>query len=703
MLQPILPPSPTVPPPPPAPEQSPQHLPHPNADIDSDDSLEIIDRESVPDLPSGPRLEEDVKRDWKKRRGVEFPPPRGRTKIRGSGDSDTEQDHSPPESPKKHQSLSPLRTFFPYRPMNIPERAMSAHPSPGSSPYSYSRSAFPFLSTTSLKMTMSTSSLLRIPLTPTSDRRNSFFARTLSSFKGKDRERHESLDTWEVVESEPQTPILLGDAASRVKNSPTRSQSFTYGSPIEKVRPVEPAPISPPPTPNSMHPLSLRDRKAPPVPVVKRPKKHRPAPPPPAPVPVEPVPLGPVLTSVRTRKPPPPPPKKNPQAIVSSPLGSGSWKPDDVSEAGTAILQRALEIPLPLTPVDARFDYGAASSMPIIKNDPLLPLTPTHPLVSPPLPTSAEPRSPTKSPFDELAELIDQPIPRRNLGDLRPGSSTPASPLTLIQNTESGASLSKRHYPGRPLPRPPGATRPLVDSTYAGNGDCDEFRIDVQCPEGLLIDLDDTSLIEHSGCSTPQTDRSQVYTHTTPSGASSVEFLGSTTDSTLPSHYEGSTVSTPVASLPPTAQYSEFTDLDMLVSRLNEEQRNGSDYDALVMLSEFIGPASPVRTAPGTLPTSSTPRAPVTPGPNDNVPLIGSIEVERRRVTKDGRTKLKLLLIDASVDKCGICHVQFKGNEMARLGSLCRHAFHDKCLSRWLVRSRTCPMCRAKFVDTDHL
>jgi hypothetical protein len=38
----------------------------------------------------------------------------------------------------------------------------------------------------------------------------------------------------------------------------------------------------------------------------------------------------------------------------------------------------------------------------------------------------------------------------------------------------------------------------------------------------------------------------------------------------------------------------------------------------------------------------------------------GRIEVLRRRVTKDGRKKLKLALLGVVVDKCGICLSQFR-------------------------------------------
>lgn len=57
----------------------------------------------------------------------------------------------------------------------------------------------------------------------------------------------------------------------------------------------------------------------------------------------------------------------------------------------------------------------------------------------------------------------------------------------------------------------------------------------------------------------------------------------------------------------------------------------------------------------------------------DGMPVVGKIEVERKRVTKDGRTKLKLALLGVRVDKCGICLSQFKEDESAALGPTCQH------------------------------
>lgn len=82
-------------------------------------------------------------------------------------------------------------------------------------------------------------------------------------------------------------------------------------------------------------------------------------------------------------------------------------------------------------------------------------------------------------------------------------------------------------------------------------------------------------------------------------------------------------------------------------------------------------------------------------------PLIGVVEIERRRVLKDGRTKLKISLLGVVVEKCGICLSQFKEGETAALGPDCQHSFHERCLRRWLAVNRNCPLCRVVFCVDD--
>jgi hypothetical protein len=57
-----------------------------------------------------------------------------------------------------------------------------------------------------------------------------------------------------------------------------------------------------------------------------------------------------------------------------------------------------------------------------------------------------------------------------------------------------------------------------------------------------------------------------------------------------------------------------------------------------------------------------------------SVPIVGPIEVQRRRKLKDGRVKLKLRLMEVSVENCGICFMQFKEKEMGALTPKCHHS-----------------------------
>ncbi|KAH7905952.1 hypothetical protein BJ138DRAFT_1016970, partial [Hygrophoropsis aurantiaca] len=79
----------------------------------------------------------------------------------------------------------------------------------------------------------------------------------------------------------------------------------------------------------------------------------------------------------------------------------------------------------------------------------------------------------------------------------------------------------------------------------------------------------------------------------------------------------------------------------------------------------------------------------------------GKVEVERRRVTRDGRVKLKLSLLGLVVDKCSICLSQFRDKESGVLGAKCQHTFHEKCLRGWLARNQTCPLCRERLDACD--
>jgi len=133
----------------------------------------------------------------------------------------------------------------------------------------------------------------------------------------------------------------------------------------------------------------------------------------------------------------------------------------------------------------------------------------------------------------------------------------------------------------------------------------------------------------------------------------------------------------------------ELTDLDLLVTGLDispAAANAGSSYEDLWTISSIIGLAQAG-------PTSEMKASAI-----ENLP-VARIEVERRRKTKDGRTKLKLSLMGVVVDRCVVCLFQFKKLELGVLLP-CRHSFHPKCVHPWLRQNMTCPSCRTSIIQT---
>lgn len=75
---------------------------------------------------------------------------------------------------------------------------------------------------------------------------------------------------------------------------------------------------------------------------------------------------------------------------------------------------------------------------------------------------------------------------------------------------------------------------------------------------------------------------------------------------------------------------------------------------------------------PLTMPKTEGP-ATALEAPSIQLPPSGRVELKRRRVTDDGRVKLKLTLMNVVVNKCGICMSQFKEAEIACHGGHCAH------------------------------
>ncbi|KAF8888578.1 hypothetical protein BD779DRAFT_1672250 [Infundibulicybe gibba] len=628
-----------------------------NSETESEEFVEVAERSSPQATDGQDQFRERVATAWRQRRGVEFPKPTSPLLETCSPrepvpDCPTAIPVTPPK--RRHLSLSPLRTLFPSRPLILQDRALSAHPAPKNSPYSLSHSSMSFFkSTTSLRLpSMSTSSFLRLPTTPPSSTTSSIknegtSPRKMFPLKGKEKARASLDESWEVVESMDDDFPLSDSGKSSTSNQTYSHSPKTSPLSSKKKPPLTPPPPSPPTNPQppespsqspSVHPLSLRDRK---IPFVNRPVRRSPPTPRPAP-PAPPVPVagtGPPVVTVRTRKvkpPPPPPPKRLTHSIASSPLGADSWKADDAEEARSMfIYQRALETPLPPTPVDTtHFDLNK-----------IVGSTPSY--------------SPRNSMARPRMDLISEEPP-----DLqsRPKSTTFFRlPVRLDY---------QRHIPLQVKISSAAITTPDGRSRVHLRLDHHEHPVENQCPEGLLINLDEPTE-EPTRASTPQ-----------PDGLQSLSVASSANGSS----YNLSNESLPSGRTSPLG-FSSVTELDVLASHLADGHSNGMNYDNLLLISEFLGPGVPRG-------GDEPPRTPSPEATNPRPSLLGRIEVERRRTTKDGRTKLKLLLLDITVDKCGICLFQFKSGELAAMGAVCHHAFHEECLGRWTANKKSCPMCR---------
>jgi hypothetical protein len=560
---------------------------------DSDESLQIIDKSSVvgsDDLPKGVELEQRIRSDWKFRRGVDFPgssysdssqnlgnemdTDRGRSTLKIPGrltiDPDAsvveDQSNMSPISPTKRRflSLSPLRTIL--SPRLLTDRPMSAHPSPGSSPYAASSRNVFFRSS----MNLATSSMMKLPLSP--DKNDKSFTRKLFG-KGK-----EKLDTWEVLkednypdefEAEGDYPSSLMSAVQSLKlspsfimgNSPTRSQSYTVGvrpstqtnqfpdgsrdGTMDEERPSK-----------ARQTASLRDRKGPSGALLDRQIRgslassstsavssmadSSPA--------ISPV-IHPLVESSRAT--PAPSISKN----TAPPIHPSRLRLTVTTgnQAPSTIYQQALDTPLPATPVyRTQFDMTSVSA---------------------------------RSVPDPLNDSI-------SAGEIC------ATVNCQINFTEEPMTPNRHHYTGRPLPRPPpSVTRSNIDSTFAPEVvyDADtEGRSSARCPEGLLIDLNDTSRcperllidlddtsLDGSGASTPLSDgahlRSQLHLTITPSSSSAADLTmesGSQRSALSDSTIRGR--SSPMSDV---NQPFEPTELDLLASRIAYGGNDGSDYE----------------------------------------------------------------------------------------------------------------------------
>lgn len=544
----------------------------------SDSSHDFCDIRSDETPPATP-----PKRAKANHHGLAFPstPLRGRNKSRTVLDDDAEGGSvttQPVAATRRHNSLSPLR-IFPSLHLTIHDRAASAHPTTehaSSSPYQHSRgmSSF-FRSTTSLALLNGNGNTTPITLRSKSSMSNlssntvSPKRKLFSPSKGKERaERSDRLDkveidpetdqleSWEVIDATEAVEVdtLFESKKSKDKKegrrkSPDRmvetpveaSRSHaeatpaapisTLETPVQQLHPPVPVPIQP--QQPSIHPLSVRDRKAP-IPPIERPQRPSPQPVPPRPnsppaiapaasrvaqshdSPSKPG-SGPPITTVRvarrqTTGATPTLSTKRSQVFNSSPLGIQTWKPGEESPTkvvgDTAVgsevdpsLQTALETPLPPSPIGSIGSrlHLSASTM-----------------------TSTGFSSEFQSFMAEIAGLQFTPS--------TDSFSMAADTLGFAGGTETP---TKKHYHGRPLPPAPSPASPAVrhpiDSVYltpssppageVGREEKDKGK-GSNCPEGLLIDLDDNTFV--NAASTPEAARSQTDLRLPPSSASTV-------------------------------------------------------------------------------------------------------------------------------------------------------------------------------------
>ncbi|CDR88368.1 uncharacterized protein SPSC_04195 [Sporisorium scitamineum] len=121
-----------------------------------------------------------------------------------------------------------------------------------------------------------------------------------------------------------------------------------------------------------------------------------------------------------------------------------------------------------------------------------------------------------------------------------------------------------------------------------------------------------------------------------------------------------------------------LTDFDLLVAQL---ERQGSHFESLSAIGEFLGPAKPTAATAEQLASLS----------------VGLIECDSRRMTREGKIKQKLSCVGVRVDKCAICLAQFREAQRAVILP-CGHIFHEECAIGLLRRITTCPTCRVPAV-----
>ncbi|KAJ4482508.1 hypothetical protein J3R30DRAFT_3700043 [Lentinula aciculospora] len=583
-----------------------------NSDSDSDESLEVIDARGDIAPRAGYR-EDDC-----------GPVDRGRALL---------DDYDPPtpitliQPKRRHMSLSPLRLFA-HKPIALQERALSAQPA---SPYSFHRNASIFRSTTSLK-TISTGSFFRLPLSAPSTT-SLVKAERRATSKGKER-TIEPLETWEVL-SPPTSLMSAVESLTTPPSpdsgtpSPVQTHVFTFDRNTSSdvfrepnthgLSPCHANFISSNGSPSiainetitgKSHPPNVSSRQLPSSSYISS-NVHE------YPNVLSSSPGSGILQNPGTS-----PPGSSPSSrkmVPPSPLSSQSWvgKNPNFHELHTAnSLQLALETPLPLTPVDniaegerteCGFQLGvvnASTAALFLNNDSVtrdtiktLPRSRSH--ATPPdrsKPGSLKMLSDIPYHTDYISNpLAQKPIPSRlqvPFPSLMPSPDHTSIDHHIIQTP------TRRHYPGRPLPKTPQpavpsleATRNMVDSLYAPNPEVvskTDSCFSSTFPNGLLIDFDEATPIHSTLSSEKNSPTSTVrlsnyqQRRTTDGENDFTNSLNSFKNTGKKSSCEmvGTSILANIATVQSKFPGSEVSDL-------RQEERRIRDYDALRSLSEF--------------------------------------------------------------------------------------------------------------------
>ncbi|CAN6481172.1 unnamed protein product [Victoria cruziana] len=85
-----------------------------------------------------------------------------------------------------------------------------------------------------------------------------------------------------------------------------------------------------------------------------------------------------------------------------------------------------------------------------------------------------------------------------------------------------------------------------------------------------------------------------------------------------------------------------------------------------------------------------------------NAELRGSTahEVEQIVITTASTAKFNVDDFSSEEDaQCCICLGEYQERDVLRFLPKCGHAFHVTCIDRWLLKQRTCPVCRLSLQD----